>query len=216
MADGRFGGQSVKGITIFMEGGGSALGSAAIRQGMGDFLASVRGAAQKKRITWKLVPCGSREDTFARFRDAVVQARESMAHILLVDAEAVVTGTDPRIHLRNQDGWDLTGVPVDAIHLMVQIMETWIVADPKALTEYYGRGFVEAKLPKRANLEEEPKKRVLDALKDATRRTAKRDYDKIKHAAKLLGRIDPERVQARCRHCKRCFEALERIVAAAR
>ena len=199
-----------------MEGGGSsALGRAAIRQGMGDFLASTRSAAQKKRIEWNLVPCGSREDTFARFSEALDQAQESVAHILLVDAEAVVTALDPRIHLRNQDGWDLTGVPEDAIHLMVQIMETWIVADPKALDGYYGQGFSKAKLPKRANLEEEPKALVLDALREATKRTAKRDYDKIKHANKLLGLIDPERVQARCRYCKRLFDELQRIIAAA-
>ena len=205
----------MKGITFFMVGGGSALSSAAIRQGMGGFLASIRSAARKRRITWNLVPCGSREDTLARFTDAVGQARESMANILLVDAEAVVTATDPRIHLRNQDGWDLTGVPADAIHLMVQIMETWIVADPTALAGYYGPAFSEAKLPRRRNLEEEPKARVLAALKEATKGTAKRDYDKIKHASKLLGLIDPNRVQARCRHCKRLFQELDRIIAAA-
>ena len=207
----------MNGITIFMEGGGSgALGRAAIRQGMGGFLASTRSAAQKKGITWNLVPCGSRGNTLRRFRKSLDQARDSMANVLLVDAETDVTATDPRIHLQNQDGWDLAGVPADSIQLMVQIMETWIVADPKALARYYGQGFIQAKLPKRANLEEEPKKRVLDALKEATKRTAKRDYNKIEHAGKLLGRIDPERVQARCRHCKRLFEALERIVAAPR
>ena len=215
MADGRPGGQSVRGITIFMEGGGSALGSAAIRQGMGEFLTSARTAARTKGITWNLVPCGSREGAFARFRDAVVQARGSMAHIILVDAEAAVTEADPRIHLRNQDRWDLTGVPLEAIQLMAQIMETWIVADPKALARYYGQGFAEAKLPKRANLEEEPKNRILNALREATKRTTKRDYHKTKHAGTLLGQIDPERVQARCRHCKRLFDELDRIIAAA-
>ena len=216
MADGCAGGQSVNGIKIFMEGGGSgALGKTAIRQGMGEFLASIRSAAQNKGITWNLMPCGSRESTFARFSEALGQAQESVAHILLVDAEAVVTAPDPRIHLRGQDGWDLTGVAADAIHLMVQIMETWIVADPPALAKYYGPAFREAKLPRRANLEEEPKARVLAALKEATKRTGKRDYDKIKHARELLGLIDPKRVRARCRHCRRFFEELSRIVEAA-
>lgn len=199
-----------------MEGGGAgARGKAAIRQGMGEFLASIRGAAQDKGITWNLMPCGSRENTFGRFSEALDRGAESAAHILLVDAEAVVTAPDPRTHLRDQDGWDLKGVPADAIHLMVQIMETWIVADPPTLASYYGPAFREAKLPRRANLEEEPKARVLAALKKATKRTGKREYDKIKHGNTLLGLIDPERVQARCRHCRRLFEELGRIVEAA-
>ena len=131
-----------------MEGGGKALGSAAIRHGIGDFLASVRGAA---RTDEDYVEAGAeriaRRHLCLRFHDAVVQARESMAHILLVDAEAVVTGTDPRIHLRNQDAWDPTGDRVDAIHLMVQIMETWIVAASKALTEYYARALLKRSCP---------------------------------------------------------------------
>ena len=204
------------GITIFMEGGGAgALGRAAIRRGMSDFLASTRSAAQRKKIPWKLVPCGSRGNAFRRFREALEHARGSMATVLLVDAEAIVTTVDPRVHLQNQDGWDLTGAPVEAVHLMVQVMETWIVADPTALARYYGQGFAKGKLPRRANLEDEPKERVLHALKEATRRTTKRDYHKVEHASVLLGRIDPLWVQERCPHCKRLFEALRRIIAAA-
>ena len=107
----------MNGIKIFMEGGGSgALGKSAIRQGMGEFLASIRSAAQKRGITWNLMPCGSRENTFDRFSKALDRDQESVAYILLVDAEAAVTAPDPRIHLRGQDGWDLTGVPADSIH----------------------------------------------------------------------------------------------------
>ena len=206
----------MNGITIFMEGGGSALGSAAIRQGMGEFLTSVRSAARKKGIVWNLVPCGSRENTFARFSESLDPAQDAVARILLVDAEAVVAATDPRVHLRNQDGWDLTGVPADTIHLMVQVMETWIVADPDALGRYYGRNFVPGRLPSPTGLENRPKAQIETALRNATKRTKKGSYHKIKHASKLLGRIDPAKVRARCPHCSRLFEELDRIIEAAR
>ena len=134
--------------------------------------------------------------------------------MLVVDAEGPVEAS-PRAHLRVSDGWDLTGIPEDAVHLMAQVMETWIVADPKALAAYYGRGFSERKLPARTNLEEEPKARILHALKEATRHTAKGAYHKINHAAQLLRRMDPAKVRSRCDHCERFFNELHRILEAA-
>ena len=139
---------------------------------------------------------------------------ESVATILLVDAEAEVK-TDPREHLLRQDGWDLRAAPEEAVHLMVQVMETWIVADPDELARYYGQGFKTAKLSGRIDLEQEPKTQVQSGLKEATRRTGKGRYNKISHASELLARIRPARVQARCQHCKRLFEELDRIIAAA-
>lgn len=133
--------------------------------------------------------------------------------MLVVDAEGPVVAS-ARDHLRVSDGWDLSGIPEDAIHLMVQIMETWIIADPKALGAYYGRGFSERKLPARTNLEEEPKTRIHDALKEATRRTGKGAYHKINHASQLLRRIDAAKVRSRCHHCERLFNELSRILEA--
>ena len=98
---------------------------------------------------------------------------------------------------------------------MAQSMETWIVADPEALAAYYGRDFNVAKLPRRANLEDEPKEQVLKALNEATRRTRMGAYHKIKHGGAVLRQLNPARVQARCQHCKRLFEELARIIAAA-
>lgn len=144
--------------------------------------------------------------------EALGQSGGSAANILLVDAETVVTVTDPRVHLRSEDGWDLVSASGASVHLMVQIMETWIVADPEALARYYGQGFRRAKLPKRTNLEKEPKARILDALKEATRHTGKGAYHKISHAAQLLRRMDPARVRSRCDHCERPFNELHRIV----
>lgn len=197
-----------------MEGGGpGAGGKAAIRRGMDRFLRSAKDAARTAGIGWDLVPCGPRNETYRRFRAALNQTRESVVHILLVDAETDVT-TGARVHLKNQEDWDLRGVDDKAVHLMVQVMETWIVADPKALADYYGRGFHAGSLPSRHDLEQEPKKQVEVALRNATKRTQKRTYHKIKHASELLGRVDPARVQVRCPHCKRFFEYLDRVIGA--
>ena len=35
----------------------------------------------------------------------------------------------------------MTAVDVQSVHLMVQTMEAWIVADADALNRYYGRSF---------------------------------------------------------------------------
>lgn len=117
--------------------------------------------------------------------------------------------------MRSEDHWDLTSVPEASVHLMVQVMETWIVADPEALVRYYGQGFRGSKLPKGTNLEKEPKARILHALKEATRHTGKGVYHKISHAAQLLRLVDPAKARSRCDHCERLFNELHRILEAA-
>lgn len=204
----------MKGIRIFMEGGGAgAGGKAAIRRGMDEFLELPKRAARTAMVGWKLVPCGARDEACRRFLDALSDGGQ-WVDMLLVDAEAEVA-TGPKDHLRQRDGWDLGAAREDAVHLMVQVMETWIVADPEALARYYGNDFNPSKLPRRTDLERAPKSQVLNGLKDATKRTAKGSYHKIHHAKELLGRIDPARVQARCRRCERLFSELDGIIAAA-
>lgn len=101
-------------------------------------------------------------------------------------------------HLHQREGWDLSGVGPEQVHLMVRCMEAWIVADPEVLSSFYGKGFQLRSLPTRQNLEEEPKPDLQDKLKKATRKTQKGEYQKIKHASKLLGMIDPAKVGKRC------------------
>ena len=198
-----------------MEGGGDgSQGKAAIRQGMDAFLRPIKDAARRKALHWTLVACGSRGEAYRLFKRAVRDGEGDETQVLLVDSEASVA-TLPRAHLRQQDGWDLGFASDATVHLMVQVMETWIVADPDALARYYGRRFNRAKLPPRPNLEEEPKVQIEERLRDATKRTSKGSYHKIKHARELLTAIDPAQVHTRCRNCKRLFKELERIIAAA-
>ena len=172
MADGRAWGQPVSGIAIYMEGGGEGNATkAALRQGMDTFLQPLKEVARDKMLPWKLVCCGPRNEAFQRFQNAV-SSKDDAVNVLLVDAEGPVNQS-ARDHLRDRDEWDLSFAREDTIHLMVQTMETWIVADSEALKSYYGnRDFKAKELPKATDLETEPKAKVERSLREA--RTHKR------------------------------------------
>ena len=95
--------------------------------------------------------------------------------------------------------------PEETIHLMVQtILDRRGLGGSEQLL-----GFRENRLPKTTNLETVPKRDVEHSLSEATERTKKKSYHKIRHASDLLKRIDAEKVRCTCR---RVFEALGRIV----
>ena len=200
----------MEGVAIYMEGGGDGPnGKAALRIGMDTLLRPLKEIARRDRLRWKLVVCGGRDAAFKRFRNAANGGDTIVA--LLVDSESPVS-TAPTLHLAQRDRWRLQFADGDAIHLMVQVMETWIVADAGALSGYYGSGFERDRLPRRAELEEVPKADVASALERATAATSKGSYRKIRHASDLLARIDPEVVKQRCSHFERLWVWLERQV----
>ena len=183
---------------------------------MGRFLHELKEKAWENGRELRLVPCGGRQQTYKTFNDARDRAGEGEIVVLLVDAEEPVAAPTPVEHLRRRssDGWDLSGVDEDQVHLMVQTMETWIVADRDTLATYYGQGFLINVLPTRQDLEEECKTVVTKALNRATERTQKGRYHKIRHSAELLARIDPKKARSRCCHCERLFVVLGAAVAA--
>jgi hypothetical protein len=91
---------------------------------------------------------------------------------------------------------------------MAQATETWLLADPDTLAEYYGEDFNANPLPRRPNLEEEPKASLYAALELATRKTQKGVYAKLAHASDLLARVDALKSQDRAPHCKRLFDTI--------
>lgn len=188
------------GIAIYIEGGGDGANSRAqLRQGFDGLLAAQKERARRARVPWKLVLCGGRNETFDRFQHACrVSAGEVIG--LLVDAEAPVklASDEGRVaHLATRDGWSITS-PAACVHLMTPCMEAWVVADADALARFYGKDFHAGALSNRARLDDEPKASLYRSLEEATRRTTKGSYGKIKHASELLKRIAPAKVAARC------------------
>ena len=204
----------MSGVAIYMEGGGNkGNGRAVLRQGMDAFLDPLKQAARDKSMRWKLVCCGSRDEAHRAFQNALRNGDDGIV-VLLVDAEGPVEA-QPRAHLHARDGWDLTDIDGQSVHLMVQMMEAWIVADADALSGYYGQRFNQVALPRTDDLERVGKPVLEDSLQRATQRTQKGRYKKIAHASDLLKRIDAEQVKARCRHCGRLFDELGRMIDAA-
>jgi hypothetical protein len=89
---------------------------------------------------------------------------------------------------------------------MVELMESWFLADPGALAEYYG--FSSDTIGAIPNVEKIPKSDVMRRLKQATKKTKKGEYHKVAHAPELLKKLDSAKVQERARNCKKLFAAI--------
>jgi hypothetical protein len=203
----------VSDVWIYVEGGGGKDSKDHLRQAFGQFLSGPRVAAREQRIRWRIVLCGSREQTYRMFQHRLQTQPDPGPVFLLVDADRPVSGT-PREHLSGgETRWDLSFAGDRQCHLMVQVMESWFLADQAALVAFYGREFAAAQLSNRANVEEIPKQQVYESLDRATRNTRKGKYDKADHAPQILKNLDPERVRARAPHCNRLFEDLLKAIA---
>lgn len=201
----------VKEIVIHVEGGGGAASKARLREGFMRFLNGLRVEAIKRGVRLRVVPGGSRTDTFREFEMGHAAARAGTLVLLLVDSEGPVQGT-PREHLAASDRWDLSTVSDDQVHLIVEVMESWFIADPETLSLYYGQHFGVSSLPTNPKVEAVSKADVLDGLVRATRRTQKREYHKTRHAFDILARLDREKVRGRAPHCHRLFETIHRYL----
>ena len=91
---------------------------------------------------------------------------------------------------------------------MAQVMESWFLADRRALKAFYGRKFHEKSLPSDRRVERIAKADVLDRLARATRRTSKGPYDKGPTSFDILAEVDPSKVERAARHAKRFLDTL--------
>jgi hypothetical protein len=170
-------------IRIYFEGDG------ALRPGFSHFFEELKTKAGVRRF--RLIAGGSGAEVEKDYRIALKQHPDAW-NILLRDSEGPVPSES-----------------VDENHCwMVQLMESWFLADPKALEDYYGDGFKRAALKKNPLVEQIPKDDVLDCLNRATRDTQKRRYDKTGHAPDILARIDPIKVRSAAPHCELLFQRL--------
>ena len=194
--------------TLYIEGGGdgrSLLGP--FREGWREFL---RSAGVDGRV--KVVRGGGREQTYRRFVTAATSAGSSSAALLLVDSEdAVTAGHTVWQHLAVRDGWTRPGdAGDDQAFLMVQVMETWFLADRGALRAYFGDAFRAKAIRAWPDLEGVPKETVFEALERATA-ACRKNYAKGRVSFELLKRIDPTLVERACPHARVFLERLRAL-----
>ncbi|MBF0435431.1 MAG: DUF4276 family protein [Magnetococcales bacterium] len=165
--------------------------------------------------------CGSRIQAYDSFCHALAQrisgdTEKKGEVLLLVDSESEVAGNiGPWTHLKKRegDGWERPNGAMDEhVHLMVQFMETWFLADPKNVASYFGKNFNKRALPVSEKIEKVPKDKVLQYLNNAARKTSKKIYDKGDSSFGILEKIDPCLVQIKSPWCCRFLKVLDDIL----
>lgn len=99
-------------------------------------------------------------------------------------------------------------MPEAQVHLMVQCMESWFLADKTSLEEFYGQGFRPNALPANPAVEDVLKKDVMEGLARATQGTTMGEYHKTRHGFAILERLDPAKVSERSLHAKAFLDFL--------
>ena len=179
-------------ITIYVEGGSPGALKIECRKGFSQFLEK---AGFRSRMP-KVVACGSRSEAYQRFCTALSQADIDDSPLLLVDSEGPIAAT-PWKHVlqRVGDGWKQPdGAKDDHLHLMVQMMEAWFLADVPVLKAYFGPKFQEKKLPKTKAIESISKDDIESSFTAAVQDCPKKSYKKGRDSFEILGRLDPQRV----------------------
>lgn len=220
--------ETPKEVRLYVEGGGDAATlKTACREGFASFL---KKAGLKDHMP-RIIACGGREDAYDSFCTAIANGQHAF---LLVDSEAPIAPQAnnngnvaaqhqqwlPWTHLKQRvgDGWDM---PPNAkntdCHLMVQVMESWFLADGTTLATFFGNGFNPKKLPNSAtSIESIAKPAVYKALQEATATCkTKTSYGKGEHSFKILAAIDPHKVCAASPWAQRFVETLKRETGAA-
>jgi hypothetical protein len=193
-------------VKIYAEGGGEGqLYDTLFRQGWSEFfrIAGLEG------LMPSVVRGKGRGRTFDLFQTAVMSRKPHELPLLLVDSEAEVrTGHTVWQHLKVRDDWDKPeGAGDNQAFLMVQVMETWFLADREMLRNYFGPALRENHLHQWPVLENVPKENVFEALEMATAGCGKR-YSKGKVSYEMLARLNPTRVENSCPHAKLLLDRL--------
>lgn len=194
-------------IRLYVEGGGdSKTLKTACRKGFRSFLENAGLTGKLPRI----VAGGPRQNAYESFKTAHDHGNGTI--LLLVDAEGPVTADGSWQHLESRDGWNRPdGATDEQCHLMVEVMESWFLSDRQALKTSYGQGYRASALPPRQNVEQIPKRDVLDGLSQATRNSIKGRYNKGAHSFRILEKLDPAKVRRASRCADRFISTLLRL-----
>ena len=200
-------------IKIYVEGGGDTRDlRSSCREGFSEFF---RKAGLEGKMP-SILACGGRQQAYKSFCTALEDTDQTDFIVLLVDSEGPVKQDTSWEYLRMQNknkqkSWEQpVNAEDDNAHLMVQVMETWFLADKETLAGYFGQGFKEKALPPNPDIENISKPDVLNRLKSATREcTPKGEYGKGRDSFKILANIDPNKVTAASPHAKRLVNTLK-------
>jgi hypothetical protein len=151
--------------------------------------------------TPRIVACGSRDEAYSDFMASLDKGEYDVV-ALLVDSEDPVRTASAIDHLRNRDHWTIPQSSAEQMFLMVQCMESWLLADKDNLEKFYGHEFLRASLPARTNVEAIPKTDVMSSLEHASTPCQKKKYHKTKHGFAILASINPMLVEAASQHAK--------------
>lgn len=161
------------------------------------------------------IPCGSRSVAYRDFCTALRNPKANELPLLLVDSEDPFPGGSVWAFLgaRDGDGWQKPrAADENHVYLMVQVMETWLVADRAAFEKVFrGQGVLPRHLPVRDDLENISKSDIYRALERATRGSFQGSYGKGTHSWKLLAAADPLIVERRCSSAERLFDYLRKV-----
>ena len=178
-------------VTIYVEGGGNPQTDTACRKGFRELFLKCGFGGRLPRI----MPCGSRNEAYDDFVNALMRASRDDVVMLLVDSEDPIADINRTWqHLRGRDGWQRPRNADDEdVLFMTTCMETWIVADHNALRDYFGRNFQETALPPLDNLENRSRQDVLNRLERATR-NCRAPYRKGPRSFEILGKVNPNAI----------------------
>ncbi len=175
-------------------------GDTRLKAGFDSFLKEIKDAANSQRCKFYAVATNGTPSQDYR---AGLKANPNSWNMLLLDSDEALE--DSQVELLQKKG--LEGCDPDSVFWMVQLMESWFLADVDALRTHYDGGFQESALEGNPRVEQIRKLDVLSKLENATRRTTAGKYQK-NHAFKLLGLIDPAKVRRAAPHCDRMFSLI--------
>lgn len=191
---------------IYIEGGGEGqFLDTLFRQGWTAFF---KAAGLEGRMP-RIIRGQGRRRTFELFVTAVENPEPGVLPLLLVDSEGPLAESHAEWqHLKVRDDWDRpAGARDDQAFLMVQVMETWFLADRDLLRSYFGSALRENHLKAWPSLAEVPKATVLRALDQATAACSPR-YAKGKISFEILARLNPAKVEQACPDARRLLDRL--------
>ena len=194
-------------VRIFIEGGGRE-SDQVFTDGWRRFFVAAGLIGRMPRV----VRGEGREQTFDKFKTALQRQKPNELSLLLVDSEGPVTAEQSAWQrLRNRDNWEQPpGADDNSAYLMVQVMETWFLADRDTLRSFFGPSLNENHFRQWQNLEEIPLDTVLNTLERATINCQK-PYSKGRVSFELLGQIDPQTVAAACPHADQLLQYLRTL-----